>query len=237
MSLRHVVAAAGLGFGVLLGARAACAQEQPGASVAGIVAATDVNSHADWSFAGSFGYQFNSVVGWEIEATAVPHAHSEAFNDRVVIQAAGGVLEGVVGSTVGTTIFPTPLFQNQRSRIVIVTNNARLTIPTTVTRVAPYFVGGGGVAQMLDSADYTYQLITGVTPTPSPVGIVPLPTFRTVTQPVKTATTQLALMLGGGVAIKTTEHLAVEVDLRVFRLLGSEDTNAGRFGVGARYRF
>ena len=33
------------------------------------------------------------------------------------------------------------------------------------------------------------------------------------------------------------KRLSIEVDLRLFRLLGYDDTNVGRFGVGVRYRF
>jgi hypothetical protein len=32
-------------------------------------------------------------------------------------------------------------------------------------------------------------------------------------------------------------QLAVEADLRLFRILDDEDRNIGRFGVAARYRF
>jgi hypothetical protein len=31
--------------------------------------------------------------------------------------------------------------------------------------------------------------------------------------------------------------MSVDADLRMFRLLGSQDQNMGRFGLGIRYRF
>jgi hypothetical protein len=31
--------------------------------------------------------------------------------------------------------------------------------------------------------------------------------------------------------------MSVDADLRLFRLIGNEDLNVGRFGVGVRYRF
>jgi hypothetical protein len=41
------------------------------------------------------------------------------------------------------------------------------------------------------------------------------------------------------VGIKATEHLWIDADLRLIRVLGDrdQDQNVGRFGAAARYRF
>src|SRR5262249_51745146 len=89
----------------------------------------------------------------------------------------------------------------------------------------------GGVASVRRSADLTfrYQL-----PLAEAVAIgVPLPMI----QWVSTSETDLALTLGGGLAVRVSSHVSVDGDLRVFRLLGSDDDNAGRFSVGVAIAF
>src|SRR6516164_2886628 len=81
---------------------------------------------------------------------------------------------------------------------------------------------------------YTTLFRSILLPTPIVGGI---PGIRTATTPVSASSTELALTIGGGVNISITSHVSIDGDLRYFRLLGTEDANAGRFGVGARYRF
>jgi hypothetical protein len=47
----------------------------------------------------------------------------------------------------------------------------------------------------------------------------------------------MALTLGGGAGVRVASSLWLDVDLRLFRLLGDDDRNLGRFGVGVRYAF
>ena len=98
-------------------------------------------------------------------------------------------------------------------------------------------MAGGGIANVRRTATYTYPAPLALTPTlfPAPVP-VPLP-FRTVSQPIRSSMTELALTIGGGVEIHVAPHVSIGVDLRLLRLLGDQDQNAGRFGVGARYTF
>jgi opacity protein-like surface antigen len=114
------------------------------------------------------------------------------------------------------------------------TNNVRLHIPSTSDRVDPYFVAGGGMANIRQSADFVYVpfFYTPVTLTPRPV----IPTLRPITQPISTSSTALALTLGGGIGVRITSQIWIDADLRLFRLLGTDDRNLGRFGVGVRYR-
>ena len=109
----------------------------------------------------------------------------------------------------------------------------RVAIPTTATRLEPFFVAGGGMAAIRHTADVTLSL-------PSiDIGIpgLSLPGARTITQPLSTSSVGLALTLGGGLGIKATDHLWIDADLRLIRILGDDDQNVGRFGVAARYRF
>jgi hypothetical protein len=131
-------------------------------------------------------------------------------------------------------IFPAPTFANPGGRAVILSNNVRVHIPTTATRVVPYFVAGGGVANIRRTADLTYPI-----PIPVPLeanGLTPL-RFTTSTQRVSSSASQLALTIGGGLGVRAASRLWIDADLRMFRLMGDTDQNLGRFGVGARYTF
>jgi opacity protein-like surface antigen len=84
------------------------------------------------------------------------------------------------------------------------------------------------------TADFSYP-VPLVPNTAIPSGV--LPQLRPIITPVASSSNDLALTIGGGVDIRVVKQLAVEADLRLFRLLGQEDRNLGRFGVGVRYRF
>jgi opacity protein-like surface antigen len=205
------------------------AQVNHPAGVGGTIAATSMDSNTSFSFAGSFTYRFNSVVGLELEATMVPELASE-----------------FPGATI--QIFPGPTFNNSEGRVVIFANSVRVAIPTTTSRLEPYFVAGGGVASVRHSADllysplsygllpYTPLSVTGTTPA-SGLSVLTIPSTRPITQRVTSSTVDLALTLGGGLDVRVASQLSIEADLRLFRLLGEEDRNLGRFGVGVRYRF
>ena len=207
-------------------ARTAIAQES-GATAAASVAVTNMTSRTEWTFAGSAGYRFNRMVGFEIEATAVPTLKAPFPTGDVTIQnAAAGSLSGF--TTIA--IFPGPTYTNLNGRAVFFTSNVRVELPTTVAAVTPFFVAGGGVGTVRHSADFTFPIaITQV------VGGVP--GIRTTSEPVSTSSTDLALTIGGGISVRAASHVSIDGDLRYFRLMGTADTNAGRFGVGVRYRF
>ena len=46
-----------------------------------------------------------------------------------------------------------------------------------------------------------------------------------------------ATNIGGGLGIRVASLVSVDTDLRMFRLLGEQDRNVCRFGVGVRHRF
>jgi len=208
-------------------AAAASAQES-GAAVSASGAATNMESRTELTFAGSFGYRFTRTVGLEIEATYLPSLKSPF--PGVTVQnfstAAGTAIADSLG-TIGL-VFPGPRFENPSGRLVVISNNVRVELPTTAPRLTPYFVAGGGIANVRRRADITY-------PFPVPLAIA-LP-IRPVPQPISFAETALALTLGGGLNVRVVSRVSVDADLRFFRLLGNEDRNVGRFGAGVRYRF
>jgi opacity protein-like surface antigen len=232
---------------VLAAPSAAVAQDDRGASAGGSASATNMDSRTSWSFAASFEYRVNRVAGFEIEATAIPTLKSDFPGVSILASSrlTGSAISfptspssAVTSSLIFPTIFPQPRFANQRGRAVILTNNVRLHIPTTTDRLDPYFVAGGGIANVRRTADYIYNpIVYNFADLTAPGLPVPIPSIRTITEPFRTSSTSLALTLGGGLGVRVTSRLWVEADLRMFRLLGSEDQNAGRFGVGVRYRF
>jgi hypothetical protein len=207
----------------------AIGQVDRAASVGAGVSATNMDSHTDKSFSGSFGYRFSKVVGLEIEATLVPRLNSD-FPGLTIQNTAAEQLAAYL------QIYPSPSFSNPKGRAVIFSNNVRVTIPTTSTRLEPFFVAGGGIASIRREADYFYPF--AVLPVPGqafPSSRVPA--FETRTQRLTSSTLGLALTLGGGVSVRATSSLWIDADLRLFRILGDTDQNVGRFGVGLRYRF
>jgi opacity protein-like surface antigen len=215
---------------LLLFSSAASAQDDRGASAGGSVSATNFESTTSWSFAGSFEYRVNRVAGFEVEATAIPTLKSESPDVRLLAANSPSLVGPSAIFGLGAT-FPTGLFVNQRGRAVFFTNNVRVHVPTTAGRLDPYVVAGGGVANVRHTVDYNPAIfrVTSAIVSPS--------IFPPITQPLTSSTTSLALTLGGGVGVRAVGHLWVEADLRMYRILGDEDENAGRFGVGVRYRF
>jgi opacity protein-like surface antigen len=217
---------AGTLFVILLCSSAASAQDDRGASAGGSVSATNFQSTTSWSFAGSFEYRVNRVAGFEVEATAIPTLKSESPDARILAASSNSSLSSVSNRLAAT--FPSGLFVNQSGRAIFFTNNVRVHVPTTASRIDPYVVAGGGVANVRHTVEINPEIIRLA----SPVLIAP-----TIFPPFTTSTTSLALTLGGGVGVRAVGGLWIEADLRMFRIFGDEDENAGRFGVGVRYRF
>jgi opacity protein-like surface antigen len=213
--------------GLLLFATCASAQES-GATVSASAGVTSVGSRTELTVSGSAGYRFNRIVGFEIEVTAIPTLKTPFPTGEVTIQSA---TPATLSGFTSIAIFPAPAYANPNGRAVFFTNNVRVELPTTATRLTPYFVAGGGVATVRHTADLTIPIAITQIPNGIPGRLL------TQSTPVSASSTDVALTLGGGVAIKVASHFGIDGDLRFFRLMGSEDTNAGRFGVGVRYTF
>ena len=211
----------------------AAAQDGRGASVAGGVSATNMESTTTASLSGAFEYRFTPVVGLEVEAALVPTLKASFPEEPLTIQSAATELSSLGGAPGAILqVFPAPSLTNFGGRLVVLTNAVRLRIPTNAARIEPFFVAGGGVASMRQTADivYSFPILTLV----PPGSALPL---RTITQRVTRSEVDLALTLGGGAGIRVARHLSVDVDLRLLRLMGDADRNVGRFGVAARYVF
>jgi len=237
--MRDRVATAVLVLGV---SRGAWAVDERGAAVGADIAAFNMQSRTDVSFGATFEYRFTDIVGLEIGATVVPTIRAAFPANPVTIQDS-------LASTAVLQIFPGPSYSNPGGRAVLFVNSVRIHIPTTGPRIDPYFVAGGGIAMVRRSADLTFPIGFATTPigftstispivAPIPIPIpIPIPQIRTVTQRVTSSTTDLALTLGGGLGVRVTRQVWIDADLRLFRLLGDQDQNVGRFGAAVRYRF
>jgi opacity protein-like surface antigen len=228
LSVAFIVAVFGVS-GIALG------QDDRGASVAAGLSVTNMESRTPLSFSGSFAYRFSRVVGLELETTVVPTLKSEFPGAAIQSSTVSLPASSAIAGELQYLIYPPPSFQNQKGRAVFFTNNARISIPTTSTRLEPFFVAGGGIASVRHTADYVYSLPR--LPVPLAGTVSPIPPFTTSSQQVTSSSVGLALTLGGGLSVRVTSQMAVEADLRLFRILGDQDSNVGRFGVGVRYRF
>ncbi len=224
---------------ILLSTAAAAAAQDAGAVVGASVAVSSMNSTNSLTFTGSGGYRFNRYVGLEVEITAVPTVKGP-FSSAPELQfptepiaTVAGTLSGLTG-IVGSAFVPVSSLTNQNGRAVFFTTNVRVEMPTASGRITPFFVAGGGSANLRRTADLTLPIggpIVFVNGAPVPT------TSRTITEPLTSSATDLALTIGGGVSVGVGAHASIDGDLRFFRMLGETDTNAGRFGVGLRYRF
>jgi opacity protein-like surface antigen len=204
----------------------AAAQDRGSAFVAGSVSAANTESRTEIALTGAFGFRFSRVVSFVLEATAVPSAEPVFPTNPVILSA------GAAPPSTSVAIFPGPTYSNLGGRIVLLTNTARIDIPTTSTRVTPFFSAGGGVANVRRTADFSYELPLPLFPPGTPT----LP-VRPFFQHITSSSTEMALTLGGGAGVRVAKSLWLDVDLRLFRLLGDDDRNLGRFGVGVRYAF
>jgi hypothetical protein len=136
------------------------AQTDRGASAGASVSATNMDSHTSWSFSGSFEYRVNRVAGFEVDATAVPSLQSD-FPGVSILGSSSSTSSLIsaltsnpnLGAVFIPTIFPQPRLENEKSRAVFFTNNVKVHIPTTADRIDPYFVAGGGIANVRHTAD------------------------------------------------------------------------------------
>ena len=197
----------------------AWAQSAQGPIFTGIVGAMVADAETNVSLSASAGYRFNSVMGLGVEFTFVPTLQSERPF-------------AIASNPYG---LPSLRFGGPDGHATIFTTNLRLEMPTASTRVVPFAVAGGGVANLRERYELSY-------PFPSPflfseiddLGLLP-PLPRT--QALDRSTVAMALTLGGGVSVLAGEHLSIDLDLRYLRLLGETDRNVGRFGGGVSYRF
>jgi len=208
----------------------AAAQGDRGASVAGGVSATNMQSTTAASLSAAFEYRFGPVVGLEVEAMLVPTLKAPFPDEPLTIQSATTGLPSIV------QFFPSPALTNLGGRMVVFSNAVRLRIPTSAARIEPFFVAGGGVASVRRTADLVFS-IPILFSTPIGSAPVPSPCLRPITQRVTASEVDLALTIGGGINIRATRRVSVDADLRMVRLMGDADRNVGRFGVAARYAF
>lgn len=227
---------------VLVTAAAASAQEA-GAVVAGGISVTAMSSTNSLTFSGSGGYRFNRYIGLEVEVTTVPTLKA-SFRDAAgpVIQIGtsdGSAVTGAIltlGGTSASAIYPGLSYTNQNGRAVFFTNNVRVEMPTASERLTPFFVAGGGVVNVRQTADLVLPIAITL-PQNVPGTILLPPGLRTITDHFSASATDIALTIGGGIAVKFASHASIDADLRYYRILGETDRNVGRFGVGVRYRF
>lgn len=240
---------------ISLVAGTAAAQNASGPILSAAGSALVSDDHSAWAGSVSFGYRFNSSVELQIEFTGAPEVSHGSDGPRIAenrqsrvadtfVQRAGGSRGGALGfpstdlvvSGLRTSLFP---IRDEPGRALLFTTNARIHLPLTTSRFAPYMTAGGGVGQLqrkqiIDYSPLFLSTVVNVSTTSLPVGPGVDPLFR---QEYAFTETVMVLTLGGGLAVKLTDRFSVDADLRYFRTLGNQDANIGRFGAGVSYRF
>ena len=229
MRTTYVTCVTALGLALLGAPSIARAQSTPTASISGGISAFNMDSHTSVAYTASVDFRFTRVLGLELEGTFVPSLSAPYPNSDLIERT---TVVDVFATFPPISTFPLFSLSNEGGRVAIWSNNVRVVIPTTAARLEPFFVAGGGVASIKHTADMTLNL-------PSlGVGIPGIPQGAlTFTQPLSASSVGLALTLGGGVGIRATDHLRIDADLRLIRIMDNDDQNVGRFGVAVAYRF
>jgi opacity protein-like surface antigen len=183
-----------------------------GALVHGSVAAAVSEGETSPSFGGGVAWRFNKALGFGVELS---HVRSLASD------------------------FPRIYCCNDDDdmRVTAFTTNVRLEVPTTLARVVPFVVGGGGVAAVTQSFSVIYAANAQLTNDLRSLGLNTIPTILPGPSRVESTNTSMALTLGGGASFLITNRFAVDADLRVLHIMGYEPRNIGRYGIGVSYRF
>jgi len=205
----------------ILTTRTALAQPAAaGPIVSGSVAAAIGNDSTSVSYAGSAGYRFNRAFGLGAELTWIPGIEDRNYGDIVPL------------------IYPPlPRFRSDTD-LLMFTTNVRLEVPTTSSRILPFFIAGGGLASTTSKVKFDgpiyYALGPGIDVPPEVSAALPTIFPR---QDYGITQTHLALTIGGGVSIAAGHHLSIDADLREIHLSGEGGGDIGRFGAGVSYRF
>jgi opacity protein-like surface antigen len=184
-----------------------------GAFISGSISAAVDGDHVSPSFAGFGGWRFNQVLGFGLELTHTTDLHPDR---RAIYYCCD---------------------RGSKTNITTFTTNLRLEIPTVSTRILPFVVAGGGIAATTSSSTVFYALSPEVAAQLVAASGLVVNTIPAGPIRVENTTTEMALTLGGGASFLLTQHLSVDVDLRLLHTLGSESGNIGRFGGGVSYRF
>jgi len=112
----------------------------------------------------------------------------------------------------------------------------RYVIPTH-GGVAPYLLGGAGMARLMPTAEFTYSsgTITGATPAPGDDVTSQLISNGDFTTPP--AANAFMFTFGGGVRVPIAPHVDVDVGYRVSRVNADTPVNAQSIMAGVGYRF
>ena len=205
----------------LLLAPSRVALAQGGAIVNGAVGVATADDSTDLEVSGGVGYRFNKALSFGLEFTHIPSLESP---QPIFYPLAAARLCCAIGD------------DNFDGHATVFTTNVKLEIPTTLRRVIPFVVGGGGVASVTQEYPIYYAL-----PLASELSVLGLSSAASAILPgpqdYSTTTLAMALTLGGGATVLMTDHLGIDADLRVLKLLAQDGRTIGRFQVGASYRF
>jgi hypothetical protein len=203
---------------VLMFARPALVSAQSGAIVNGAVGVFAEDDATDLEVSGGIGYRFNRALAFGIEFTHVPDLDPRGVYALSQLR---------VCCRIGDDDF--------KGHATVFTTNVRVEVPTTLHRLIPFVVGGGGVASVTEAFPVYYALPLAAQV--SALGLsIPTPILPGP-QNYSTTTLAMALTLGGGASFLVTDHLGIDGDLRVLKLLADNGRTIGRFQVGASYRF
>ena len=226
MAIFRTLRAAALG---LLMAVPVSAQTDSGGLASVTVSSMTIERDTSGSIAASIGYRLNPTIAVGIELTVVPDFEPDVPDFPTILD--GGFARPAELSPV---IFPPPEFnvEARGGRATIFTGNLRLQIPTRSARIAPYLVGGAGVAHVRDELRFT------ITYRPLPLGLgSPIVVLSPFTESIRRTTSDFAMMVGGGVSVLITERWSIDGDLRYIGVAGERDINTGRYGAGITFRF
>jgi opacity protein-like surface antigen len=224
---------------LLASAGPARAQTDSGGTASLIVSGMPFEEGVSAGITGAMGYRFNRIVSLGLEVTSVPAFEPElpeVPNYPPYLLAGNATtftLDG--GSDISGLVIPSPFysFGDPEGQITVFTTNLRLDVPAGARRWSPYLVGGAGVAHVQEEFTITTTFPRGIlTGVSGPTFLIP-----PISQEIESASTDMAVTIGGGIALRAGDHLTFDVDARYLAVFGFRDLQVGKVGVGVSYRF
>jgi opacity protein-like surface antigen len=191
----------------------ALSQSAAGPVVVGSVAGAYTNGGTKPLVAAAVGYRFNRLFEMGVELTRADLRFGPATQISTSASPFGS----------STTILT---YGDPKLDALFFMTNVRVNVPTPIHRVLLYGIAGGGA--VTSTRRFTLTLTNSVVGRPTAIETEPR---------IAESSTTVALALGGGVSLRGTTHVSIEVDARTLYERGPFGGSIARFGLGASYRF
>lgn len=195
------------------------------------------------AYSGSFGIRIDRCIGLELEVSLMPDFQGQEIFYPLLTRNPAAI-------GIGNYI---PYALELEGRAVSMLALFRVEVPTTVSRMVPFIVGGGGITNIQREFDYTiladprrlaqgnssftFTSASGQNTSISSAAALLQSQLIYPPVPASSSRSDLTLAIGGGVSFRLVKQLWFDADLRYIRIFAEPEINVNRFSAGASYRF